>query len=133
MVSNGCTTPQSEFKTFRQRHSGKHVNWASPNRFALLAGDTNGDVCVDSGATLSIVPTTFKLENETTTPNDIEVHSCTDGVMIGRSKGDMNLNLPPKARVAHKMNVNQPLFSVGQAADEGCVTVFTKKKKIICH
>ena len=51
-----------------------------------------------------IVPTTFKLENETTTPNEIRVYSCTDGVTISSSKGNMNINLPPKARVAHKMN-----------------------------
>ena len=132
MEVDACTTPLSEFETFKPKYSSKHVNWESTNRFALLAGDDNEEVCVDSGATTSIVPNNFKLENETTTPNGIRVHSCTNGVMISSSKGDMNINLPPKARVAHKMNVNQPLLSVGQAANEGCVTVFTKKKVIIC-
>ena len=31
------------------------------------------------------------------------------------------------------MDVNQPLLSVGQTTDKGCVTVFTKKKVIICN
>lgn len=52
--------------------------------------------------------------------------------MIGKAKGDLNLNLPIKARLANKMKVNQPLFSVGQAADQGCVAVFTKDKVLIC-
>ena len=43
----------------------------------------------------------------------------------------MNINLPPKARAVHKMDLNQPLLSVGQTEDKGCVTVFTKKKIII--
>ena len=73
------------------------------NNFAILKRDDDEDGCVDSGATTSIVPNNFKLENETTTPNGIRVHPCTYDVMISRSKGDMNTNLPPKAHVAHKI------------------------------
>jgi hypothetical protein len=52
--------------------------------------------------------------------------------MIGKAKGNLKLNLPPRARLANKMKVNTPLLSVGQAADQGCVSVFTKEKVIIC-
>jgi len=52
--------------------------------------------------------------------------------MIGKAKGSLQLNLPPLARIANKMKVNTPLLSVGQAADQGCVSVFTKEKVIIC-
>jgi hypothetical protein len=30
------------------------------------------------------------------------------------------------------MNVNTPLLSVGQAADQGCASTFTKAKVMIC-
>jgi hypothetical protein len=52
--------------------------------------------------------------------------------MIGKSKGKSSLNLPLKARLANKMNVNTPLLSVGQVADQGCVSIFTKAKVMIC-
>jgi hypothetical protein len=52
--------------------------------------------------------------------------------MICKAKGNLKLNLPPQARVANKMKVNTPLLSVGQAADQGCVPVFTKEKVMIC-
>ena len=40
--------------------------------------------------------------------------------MQGTSKGDLPLkSLPLKARLAHKMNVSQPLLSLGQLANEG--------------
>jgi hypothetical protein len=52
--------------------------------------------------------------------------------MIGKAMGNLRLNLPPRARLANKMKVNTLLLSVGQAADQGCVSVFTKEKVIIC-
>ena len=114
------------------RDPDQDTEWKTGNQFLLLVDDDNTDLCVDSGASTSIVPLHFALENETNTPNGIRVHSCTNGTMVGRAKGNMKINLPPRARVTHKMNVNQPLLSVGQAADEGCVTVFTKEEVIIC-
>ena len=91
------TTQQNEFKTFQPKKFRKHVSWESSNRFALLVETDNAEVCVDSGATTSIVPNTFKLTNETTTPNCIRVQSCTNGVMVSSSKGNMNINFPPKS------------------------------------
>ena len=111
----------------------KHdIVWKTGNQFALLAYDTNTDLCIDSGASISIVRLDFHLENETKTPNGLKVHSCTNGVMTSKTKGDMKIGLPPRAHVANKTNVNQTLLSVGQAADAGCVTVFTKTEAIIC-
>ena len=53
--------------------------------------------------------------------------------MVSISKGDMNINLQLKVQVDHKTNVNQPLLLVGQEANEGYVTIFTKKKVILCY
>jgi hypothetical protein len=82
--------------------------------------------------TASIVPLNFPLENKTATQHGIRVRSCTGGIMIGKAKGNLKLNLPPRARLANKMKVNTPLLSVGQAGDQGCVSVFTKEKVMIC-
>ena len=108
------------------------INFIS-DHFALLVETDNNKVCVDSGATTSIVPNTVKLTNESITPNGIRTHSCTNGIMVSSSKGNVDINLPPKAQVANKIDVNQPILSVGHAADKECVTVFTKKKVIICE
>jgi hypothetical protein len=53
-------------------------------------------------------------------------------LMVGKSKQKLKLNHPLKARLANKMNVNTPLLSVGQASDQGCVSIFTKAKIDIC-
>jgi hypothetical protein len=103
------------------------------NRFALLDNDDiDIDICIDTGATTTIVPLDFPLEDITATQNGIRVQSCTGGLMIGKSKRKLSLNLPLKARLANKMNVNTLLLSVGQAADQGCVSIFTKAKVMIC-
>jgi hypothetical protein len=103
------------------------------NRFSPLDNDDIGiDICLDSGATTTIVPLDFPLEDKTATQNGIRVRLCTGGLMIEKSKGKLSLNLPLKARLANKMNVNTPLLSVGQAADQGCVSIFTKAKVMIC-
>ena len=53
--------------------------------------------------------------------------------MQGTSKGDLPLkSLPLKARLAHKMNVSQPLLSLGQLANEGLVSILDKHKIIVC-
>jgi hypothetical protein len=72
------------------------------------------------------------LEDKTATQNCIGVRSSTGGVMVGKPEGKLKLNLPQKARLANKMNVNTPLLLVGQAADQGCVSIFTRAKVIIC-
>ena len=105
-------TPQSESRTFKPKRPSKNLNQESNNRFALLAGDDDGEVCVYSGATISIVSTNFKLENESATPNGIRVYSCTDGAIISSSKYGMYINLPQKGRDVNKVNVNQPLFLI---------------------
>jgi hypothetical protein len=104
------------------------------NRFALLdTGDDDINICVDTGATTSIVPLNFPLENEkVTTQQGIRVCSCTGGIIIGKAKGNLKLILPPRAHLANKMKVNTLLLSVGQVADQGCVSVFTKEKVMIC-
>ena len=53
--------------------------------------------------------------------------------MTSTSKGNLpTTKLPPAARTAHRMSVNASLLSVGQAADAGCVSIFTKEKVLIC-
>ena len=54
--------------------------------------------------------------------------------MQGTSKGDLPLkSLPSKARLAHKMDVSQPLLSLGQLANKGLVSILDKHKIIVCH
>ena len=131
---SSCNTIINSNRVLQRIKSRTAPSNTTPNQFALLATDDDDstNICVDSGATTTIVPLNFPLDQETATANGIRVRSCTGGIMVGKSKGNLNLNLPVRARQANKMKVNTPLLSVGQAADEGCVTVFTKEKVIIC-
>ena len=42
--------------------------------------------------------------------NGIRAHSCTNGIMVSISKGNVDINLPPKAQVANKIDVSQPIL-----------------------
>ena len=91
------------------------------------------DIIVDTGASTNIVDVSFPLTDEFPTPNGIKVRSCTNGIMTSTSKGNLpTTKLPPAACTAHRMSVNASLLSVGQAADAGCVSIFTKEKVLIC-
>ena len=56
--------------------------------------------------------------------------------MVAQEAGELPLiNLPKRARTAHKVDVNTPLMSISEPVKQGCVVVFVygeNKDAIIC-
>lgn len=103
------------------------------NQFANFNDASNEEMYANLETTFTIVISDTILNNETTTPNGHRVVSCTNNVMKATSKGDLPIQtLPPKSKIAHKMNIRQNLLSLSVLVDDNLVSVLDKNKITVC-
>ena len=107
-----------------------------PASSSLSMLSSNAPIVIDSGACHNIVPLDFRLNNERPTPNGIRFRSFSNHVMVAQETGELPLiNLPKRARTAHRIDVKRPLMSVSEPVKQECVVVFgygENKDAIIC-
>jgi len=82
------------------------------------------------GCTIHLGNQQTPLTNEIITPDGIQITTASSDRMHGVSKGHLPFNLPTaKSKVCHRIpNVHVPLFSIGQACDANCTTIFNANR-----
>ena len=90
-------------------------------------------MAADTGCTIHLGDATTPLQNETATPNGIQVTTAGNSTISGTAKGNLTIpGLNTQATECHKINgIHTPLLSIGQLCDDNCIAIFNHNEVLI--